>query len=57
MIPLNLSGLVGNVTNVCSMLSRPRTFPAEPPLELTAPEDLVDELALALRSRDREEAR
>ena len=32
-------------------------FPSEPPLELTAPEQLVDELASALRSRDREEAR
>ncbi|HSO50955.1 MAG TPA: DUF222 domain-containing protein, partial [Acidimicrobiia bacterium] len=32
-------------------------FPTEPPLELTAPEDLVDELAAAFRSREREEAR
>jgi hypothetical protein len=32
-------------------------FPTEPLLELTAPEDLVDELASAFRSRDREEAR
>jgi Domain of unknown function (DUF222) len=32
-------------------------FPTEPLLELTAPEDLVDELASALRRRDREEAR
>jgi len=32
-------------------------FPTEPPLELIAPEDLVDELASAFRSREREEAR
>lgn len=32
-------------------------FPTEPLLELTASEDLVDELASAFRSRDREEAR
>ena len=32
-------------------------FPTEPPLELIAPEDLVDELAAAFRSREREEAR
>ena len=32
-------------------------FPTEPLLELTPPEDLVDELASALRRRDREEAR
>jgi Domain of unknown function (DUF222)/HNH endonuclease len=32
-------------------------FPTEPPLELTAPEDLVDELAAVFARRDRDEAR
>ena len=32
-------------------------FPTEPPLELIAPEDLVDELAAAFHSREREEVR
>ena len=32
-------------------------FPTEPPLELIAPEDLVDELASVFRGREREEAR
>ena len=32
-------------------------FPTEPPLELTAPEDLVDELAAAFHRREREDSR
>jgi hypothetical protein len=32
-------------------------FPTEPPLELVAPEDLVDELVTTFRSREREDAR
>ena len=53
---MNLSGRACTVEHMFDVVET-SNFPTEPPFEAIAPEDLVDELAAAFRSREREEAR